>query len=103
VDVGVTVLVGVIVGVTVFVGVTLGVIVAVTLGVGVFVDVGVGVGVGGITGITLTQPQLGITDVVITSVIGPVPVKPEKLDDPLNIVLEKLYSYPALINVPDTT
>jgi hypothetical protein len=104
---GVAVGVGVGVGVPVFVGVgvkvLVGVIVAVTLGVGVFVDVGVGVGVGGITGITLTQPQLGITDVVITSVIGPVPVKPEKLDDPLNIVLEKLYSFPELINVPDTT
>jgi hypothetical protein len=62
-----------------------------------------GVGVGGITGITSTQPQLGITDVVITSVIGPVPVKAEKLDDPLNIVLEKLFIPETSINVPDTT
>jgi hypothetical protein len=87
---------GVALGVGVGVKVDVGVMVGVKVGVGVIVcvgvidgvGVGVMVGVGGITGITSTQPQLGITDVVITSVMGPVPVKAEKLDYPLNIVLE---------------
>jgi hypothetical protein len=55
------------------------------------VPVFVGVGVGGISGITITQPQLGITDVVITSVIIPYPVAPDDDWEPLVIVLDQLY------------